>query len=190
MGSVMHSASDDLLTSVDRATRLIEQLLALARADAEAGPQPAHAWVSLDELVRGQVREHAALAERRGLRLIARVEAAVTWGAPPLLAVLLRNLIDNALRYTPAGGEVVVTARHEGDTAELAVQDNGPGIAAAERERIFERFYRIVGSAEPGSGLGLSIVHGIMQACDGAVQAVITIFGGIDFGQYTIEGNN
>jgi two-component system OmpR family sensor kinase len=89
------------------------------------------------------------------------------------LRTLLRNLVDNAVRYTPAGGRVDVSVVEEaaGDTrgARLTVSDDGPGIPAAERARVFDRFYRPAGTAPPGSGLGLSIVKAIAQAHGAAI---------------------
>ncbi|MET0982081.1 MAG: sensor histidine kinase, partial [Telluria sp.] len=75
----------------------------------------------------------------------------------------LSNLIDNALRYTPAGGSVTVRVRRDGEYALLEVEDTGPGIAPHERAHVFERFYRILGSSASGSGLGLAIVREIAQ---------------------------
>jgi two-component system sensor histidine kinase TctE len=80
-----------------------------------------------------------------------------------MLREMLSNLIDNALRYTPAGGSVTVRVRRDGADALLEVEDTGPGIAPAERAHVFERFYRILGSSAPGSGLGLAIVREIAQ---------------------------
>jgi two-component system sensor histidine kinase TctE len=80
-----------------------------------------------------------------------------------MLRELLSNLIDNALRYTPAGGSVTVRVRSDGGLALLEVEDTGPGIAPGERPRVFERFYRILGNSASGSGLGLAIVREIAQ---------------------------
>jgi two-component system sensor histidine kinase QseC len=154
--------AQDLLASVDRATRLIEQLLALARADVQAGTR-AEVLVSLDDLVRALLQEQAPAAARKGIALHVDAEPATVRGVPTLLAALARNLADNAIRYTPAGGDVHLRTRCRDGIAELSVTDSGPGIAPAERERIFERFYRIPGTDEPGSGLGLSIVRRIAQ---------------------------
>jgi signal transduction histidine kinase len=80
-----------------------------------------------------------------------------------MLSVLLRNLVDNAIRYTPAAGEVSVAVERIDGAVRLSVSDNGPGIPPAERDRVGERFYRILGSDESGSGLGLSIVKRIAE---------------------------
>lgn len=84
-------------------------------------------------------------------------------GNPMMLRELLSNLIDNALRYTPAGGSVTVRVRSTLELAILEVEDTGPGIPQAERAHVFERFYRILGSNVDGSGLGLAIVREIAQ---------------------------
>jgi two-component system sensor histidine kinase TctE len=89
---------------------------------------------------------------------------------PMMLRELLSNLIDNALRYTPAGGSVTVRVRSDADQALLEVEDTGPGIAPSERPRVFERFYRILGSSAPGSGLGLAIVREIAQQHGAEIQ--------------------
>ena len=78
-----------------------------------------------------------------------------------LMSVLIRNLIDNAVRYSPAGGEIEVSIGREEGSVLLCVTDKGPGIPEVERSRVFERFYRVLGSGEEGSGLGLSIVKRI-----------------------------
>ncbi len=152
----------DLLASVDRGARLIEQLLSLARADTPASGA-LQGEVMLDELLRRQVLEHAALASRRSVQLVVAAEAATVRGTAPLITVLLRNLLDNAIRYAPPHSTVTVGCRNLAGGVELTVSDKGPGIPTAERERIFERFYRIQGSEEPGSGLGLSIVRRIAE---------------------------
>ena len=152
----------DLLASVDRGTRLIEQLLSLARADTPATGTP-QGEVPLDELVRRQVLEQTPLAKRRSVQLVLDVEAAKAHGSAPLITVLLRNLLDNAIRYAPPQSTVTVRCLQRVAGAEVMVSDTGPGIPAAERERIFERFYRIPGNDESGSGLGLSIVRRIAE---------------------------
>jgi two-component system sensor histidine kinase TctE len=91
------------------------------------------------------------------------VESIEIDGNAVMLRELLSNLIDNALRYTPAGGSVTVRVRGEAAQALLEVEDTGPGIAPAERGHVFERFYRILGNSAPGSGLGLAIVREIAQ---------------------------
>jgi signal transduction histidine kinase len=119
--------------------------------------------VVLAPLARQVLADAGPLAQARGSTLELQAdEQATVQGDPAALAVLLRNLVDNALRYTPAGGRVEVSITREDTGATLRVDDSGPGIPAAERERVFERFVRGSSAApETGSGLGLAIVRSI-----------------------------
>jgi signal transduction histidine kinase len=156
------NTAQDLIASVDRSTRLVEQLLALARAD-QSDDSGQVQQVDLAAVAAEQLRAHDALAVRRGITLRGELQAASLQGDPALLAALVRNLVDNALRYTPAGGAVQVTTATQGNWAVLDVDDSGPGIPVAERQRVFERFYRVAGARATGSGLGLSIVLRIAE---------------------------
>ena len=162
-------ATERLLAGVDRATRLVEQLLALARHDGDGGGDrgaAAIAPVDLAALARRAVHDAAAEAQAREIELRGPDAAASVEikGQSDALAVLLRNLIDNALRHTPAGGVVQVNARRGADgAAELAVEDSGPGIAPPERQRVLDRFYRVPGAPGHGSGLGLAIVQAVAR---------------------------
>ncbi|MGC3999387.1 MAG: ATP-binding protein [Anaeromyxobacter sp.] len=170
--------------ALDRSTHLVQQLLTLARVEPEAAsaraPGPA-APVALDELVRQAVADHAALAEARGLDLGA--GAVGEWtsanGDAAALRTLLANLVDNAVRYTPAGGRVDVSTGVEAGRAWLAVADSGPGIPAAERQRVFDRFYRVPGNEAPGSGLGLAIVRAVAERHAAEVALLDTPGGGL-----------
>jgi len=155
---------------LDRAIHLVRQLLSAARQEGGAG-EPARAPVDLLQLAQACVGERYEQAEARGIDL-GIVENAVKTavGAPQVpgnaddLAILIGNLVDNALRYTPPGGRVDLTVARDGPDVVLQVADDGPGIAASDRERVFDRFYRGAGQAEWGSGLGLSIVRSIAEA--------------------------
>lgn len=151
----------NVVSGTDRATHLVEQLLALSRLDPQTAlslEQP----VALRKLAAECVAAQAPAAAGKSVDLgLAPGEDGTVAGDPALLAVLLRNLVDNAVRYTPPGGEVEVAVRRAHGQVLLAVADSGPGIAEAERGRIFERFYRVLGNGEEGSGLGLSIVKRI-----------------------------
>ena len=152
------TAAVNLLASVDRSGRLIEQLLALARIDASANlPQPFEV-VDLAPLVHAQLAEHERFAARRLVEIEASTEPAKVRGDRELLAVLLRNLVDNAIRYSRADTRVVISCDTLADGVELAINDEGIGIVPEERARVFERFYRASGTHDYGSGLGLSIV--------------------------------
>jgi len=85
-------------------------------------------------------------------------------GDPDALRTLMRNLIDNAVRYTPPGGQVDVAVQQDAGRAVLKVVDTGPGITPEDRSRVFDRFYRRPGTPPPGSGLGLAIVKSIAEA--------------------------
>jgi two-component system sensor histidine kinase QseC len=150
-------ALDQVISGCDRAARLSEQLLTLARLEAEEfreGLVPCE----LGSLAREALAEMAPAAHARGLSLELRAEQPVTvQGDASLLQVLLRNLVDNALRYGAGGGGVQVEVGASGSHAWLRVVDRGPGIPAAERARVLDRFYRGLGNDESGAGLGLAI---------------------------------
>ncbi|MEO8144624.1 MAG: ATP-binding protein [Betaproteobacteria bacterium] len=153
----------EFVSSVDRAARLVEQLLELARSDPDVTPQSFVA-VRLDELAREAVAQFADAASRKGIDIGAQAAQPVAVrGDQHSLRILLRNLVDNAVRYTPAGGHIDVIATESGGRAAMEVSDTGPGIPAAERQRVFARFYRLPGSRESGSGLGLAIVRRIAE---------------------------
>lgn len=144
----------------DRATRLVEQLLTLARLEsAEQGPRET---VDLAAVAREVLAELAPAAMARGQAIELDAEGAWTVrGSATLLAVLLRNLADNALRYGGDGVRVVVSLCREDGGIVLRVDDSGPGLNDEQRSRLGERFYRVLGNAAPGSGLGWSIVRRI-----------------------------
>lgn len=149
----------------ERASRLIAQLLMLARLDARAAP-PALAPLDLPALVAAQIAESAPLAARKRVNLGLTEDsepAATASGDAELLDVLARNLMDNAIRYTPEGGRVDVSVRTEAERVILGVTDSGPGIPPEERARVLERFYRGRQGTGEGSGLGLSIVARIAE---------------------------
>jgi two-component system, OmpR family, sensor kinase len=151
-----------LTAGIERATRLVEQLLVLARQEADASQL---APLDLTELARRTLGELAGLAQARHIDLgLHHADQASVAGHPDALVILLRNLVDNAIKYTPAGGTVDVELRRAGNGAvTLCVEDSGPGISPEERERVFSRFYRVPGSAAGGSGLGLAIIKAIAE---------------------------
>ncbi|WP_457329528.1 sensor histidine kinase [Rhizobacter sp. P5_C2] len=161
-------ALDELEQGVIRSERMVQQLLAVARSEPD-GESMRVEQVSLDDLVRSAVSDFAAKAEHRGIDLGARVGAGIMARADAhQLRVLLDNLVENALRYTPSRGVVDVEADLQDGRPRLRVVDNGPGIPEAERERVFDRFYRGVDAQtlapdSGGSGLGLAIVQAIAE---------------------------
>jgi two-component system, OmpR family, sensor kinase len=153
-----------LTAGIDRATRLVEQLLVLARQEASAAGAAAPQLVDLGALGRRAVADLASVAQAKGVDLgVQEADAASVQGQPEALNILLRNLVDNAVKYTPAGGTVDMAVRSMPGAVVVSVEDSGPGIPADERERVFDRFYRIAGSEAAGSGLGLAIVRSIAQ---------------------------
>jgi two-component system, OmpR family, sensor histidine kinase QseC len=156
-------ALDNVITGCDRSAHLIEQLLTLARLDPGAKPSAGKAC-DLVRIAADAVGAVAPAAVAKGVELaLSHTEPVGVTGDPDLLRILVRNLVDNAVRYSPAGTAVQVSVQRNGPNAELSVNDEGPGIPAAERNRVWDRFYRILGSNEDGSGLGLSIVRRIAE---------------------------
>lgn len=161
-------ALDELEQGVIRSERMVQQLLAVARSEPD-GQVMRVEQVSLDDLVRCAVSDFSLKAELCRIDLGARVGSNIAVQADAhQLRVLLDNLVENALRYTPPGGVVDVDADLQDGRPRLRIVDNGPGIPVAERERVFDRFYRGADahSLAPeggGSGLGLAIVRAIAE---------------------------
>ncbi|MCM2569106.1 ATP-binding protein [Janthinobacterium kumbetense] len=149
--------------SVERATRLVNQLLALAQLDPQSQAETALAPGDLAQLLAAQGTQWQALAAPYQLSLAVNVAPAPCALHADSLQVLLRNLVDNALRYTPAPGAIEIRCGVEAGRSYLRVADTGPGIAEQWHARVFERFVRLGGSQVPGSGLGLSIVRRIAE---------------------------
>ncbi|MDB5856557.1 MAG: putative histidine kinase, classic [Ramlibacter sp.] len=157
------AAVAEMAAGIERAIALVEQLLVLARAEGaavDAVPEP----VDLEALAREIVSEllPRAQARRQDLGLATGVPLSVR--APrEALRLALRNLVDNAIKYTPEGGRIDIALGTEDGAPWLAVEDSGPGIPEAERQRALDRFYRVPGSEAAGSGLGLAIVKAIAE---------------------------
>jgi len=181
-------ALEELRSGVARATRLVTQLLTLARLEPEEEEQEASAQVASDLLVevREALAELSPLAVEHGQTLDLTADEGLDWrlaAEPGAIGTLVQNLVGNALRYTPAGGQVTVALAADEARLTLRVDDQGPGIPAAERERVTERFHRAGPGA--GAGLGLSIVerllarHGgslrLEEAPGGGLRAVATL---------------
>ena len=152
-----------VLEGVDRAAHLIEQLLTLARVDPETASTQ-HRPVALRPLAARMLAELAPFAHQRQIELaLEDGDEAPVPGNEGHLGILMRNLLDNAIRYTPPAGQVTVRIWKERTGNILEVCDDGPGIPEAERKRALERFYRLPGMGTEGSGLGLSIVQRIAE---------------------------
>jgi len=166
---VAMAASDDgsrrhalqaTLDGCDRATRLVEQLLTLARLEGKAAPggEP----VALAALARSTIAELMPQALARGQQVSLDAPAAChVAGDATLLGVLLRNLVDNAMRYSPEGARIEVALTGDASGWVLSVDDSGPGMDDAQRARLGERFFRVLGTDASGSGLGWSIARRI-----------------------------
>jgi two-component system OmpR family sensor kinase len=157
-------AVERLLAGIDRATRLVEQLLVLARQQAHGVEATTAQPVALATLAAQVVADAAPLAAAKRIDLgLDAVDTIPVQGHAEPLRILLANLVDNAVKYTPEGGTVDVTVQREGNHMVLSVEDSGPGIDEVDRARVLDRFYRVPGSAATGSGLGLAIADAIAQ---------------------------
>ena len=160
------------LAGCDRATRLVEQLLTLARLETNPNASSTTAKATDVTAVARRVAADlapAALARHQTLELDAHAPCPIT-GDEMLVSVLVRNLIDNALRYSPSGARIQVGVANEPGQTVLRVEDSGPGMTTEEMARLGERFYRVLGNNQPGSGLGWSIAKRIADASGAQVQ--------------------
>ncbi|MBT9503563.1 MAG: sensor histidine kinase N-terminal domain-containing protein [Burkholderiaceae bacterium] len=165
-------AAGALKQGIARVSHLLGQLLTLARAEGSAAP---HRPERLDAagLLRERIALLAALARPRAIELSLQAPDRLEWALDRSgFCSIIDNLVDNAIRYTPAGGRVEVLLQATASGLELSVRDNGRGIAPAQRERVFERFYRVPGSSEQGTGLGLAIVKRIAEREGAALKFV------------------
>ncbi|MBN9028845.1 MAG: sensor histidine kinase [Rhizobiales bacterium 63-7] len=172
-------ALQSLTRSTRHASRLAEQLLALTRAE-PGSRAPRAERIDMAEAARAVLEAHAEEALRRNIDIGLEVKGpAPVVGDGAMLREMIVNLVDNALRYTPAPGEVTVGVRCEGDEVVLTVEDSGPGIPEGERGQVFERFYRIMGTQAEGSGLGLAIVREVVDGAGGSVMLATAAAGGL-----------
>jgi two-component system sensor histidine kinase QseC len=160
-------ALDGVVAGCDRAAHTVEQMLTLARLAPDAVSfQPAP--LELAAVLKGAIGDLAPAALAKGMDIeLTHEQHVLVSGDADLLAILFRNLIDNALRYSPPATRVAIQIERGDDEALVRITDAGPGISASERANIGRRFYRAPGTQAPGSGLGLSIVHRIL-VCTGA----------------------
>lgn len=158
-----------LKAGLERTRALLEQLLTLARTHERPGaPEGA---VALDQVIREVLEDLVPLAEEKKIDLgvIGDVSASVL-GSHFEVRLLVKNLVDNAIRYTPDSGRVDIAVRREPESVILQVDDTGPGIEPAERERVFDPFYRVLGNGEIGSGLGLAIARTIADSIGASIE--------------------
>lgn len=147
-----------LRQGIERGRNLLDQLLTLAKAQSftELPKSP----ISIQGIYRRVLEDLMPLAEARHIDIgVEGAQDAQVWVSELDMITVVRNLVDNAIRYTPEGGRIDLSVSTVKEHAVLRIQDNGPGIPLAERNRVFDPFYRALGSEQIGSGLGLSIVH-------------------------------
>lgn len=151
-----------LRAGIERGRSLLDRLLTLAKAQV-SGESPGRP-VSAQAIYRRVLEDLMPLAEAKQIDIgVEGAQDAEVWVSEPDLIALVRNLVDNAIRYTPEGGRVDLSiATADGQTL-LGIRDTGPGIPPAERDRVFDPFYRVLGNEQVGSGLGLSIVQAIAR---------------------------
>jgi len=172
------AALDRLRSGIDRATRLVEQLLALARAEPDAST--ALGPVDLDGVARRAIADAAPLAAQHGATVALQAAAPLpVAGDEAALRSLLRNLLDNAVLHGGPTPRIEVAIERTADGVRLRVDDSGPGIPPDERERVFARFHRREGSAEGGSGLGLAIVRAVAARHGASVSLADAPLGGL-----------
>lgn len=169
-----------LLGGVDRASRLVEQLLALARQDPSVKDFE-RTEVSLPACIEQAVTDVAPLALARHIHLEydGQVAPAIIAGDLDSLRMMMRNLVDNAVRYTPEHGRIRIGLSIEGDAALLRIEDSGRGIPESDRERVFDRFYRVPGTSASGSGLGLAIAKAIADRHQATIELGESALGGL-----------
>jgi signal transduction histidine kinase len=184
------TATPEVLEALDHELRAmsqqVDELLQLARADAtgdEAMPAPMRLF--LDDLLADEAPRWQPQAQQLGRHLsIETLEETPVQGEGPLLARLIGVLVDNALRYGTAGGQVRLAVRAEGAFARLDVEDDGPGVPPGDRDRVFDRFYRGEAARHrraDGSGLGLAIAAWIVRRHHGRIEVGDSDLGGARF---------
>jgi two-component system sensor histidine kinase QseC len=163
-------ALDNIVKSVDRATHLLEQLLTLARLEPQVAAEQLTP-VSLAPLLTESLAQLSSYAEQKHIQLSLQESGGCrVMGNATALQIMVRNLVDNAIRYSPDHAEVSVTLTRQNDELCLTVNDTGPGIAEAERQRIFDRFYRGEDPKAQGCGLGLAIAQRIARLHQASIE--------------------
>lgn len=157
-----------LHAGIDRATGLVQQLLVIARLDPDAHKKP-FVTVNLASVVKSVADELTVLALQKGISIETDADSIVVAGMEDALKLLITNLTDNAIRYTQNEGRILLSVKQQDNVAVINVSDNGPGIAPDERERVFDRFYRALGTKAQGHGLGLAIVKRIVEIHHGTI---------------------
>jgi signal transduction histidine kinase len=172
-GKVAGTAAEELQeleAGVERLNRIVRQLLLLARQEATPEEGAAES-VDVAAVAKDSVRSFVPMAETRTIDLgMGEVQALTARLDPNQLRIVLDNLLDNAVRYTPAGGRIDVTVREAEEAVVIEVSDTGPGIPVADLERVFSRFYRVCATGVEGSGLGLAIARAAAERCGSSIE--------------------
>jgi two-component system sensor histidine kinase QseC len=173
------SALNNVVASVDRSSHIVQQLLTLSRLVPEAAHIDECIDVNLTKLSAEIIAQLApsACLKNIDIELVAPDNDVILNGNITALSILIRNLVDNAIRYTPKNGLVKVYTEVIDDQVLLRVADSGPGIPAELRERVFERFFRVLGTKTPGSGLGLAIVQQIVKLHGATIALLVPVWG-------------
>ncbi len=153
---------------INRATRLVQQLLTLARLDPDASKKPMNT-IELHSLIASIQEEMAPIAQQKNIVITTDASPATIDGMEDAVRLMIANLTDNAIRYTPNGGRIKLATRVDKGFSIVEIADNGPGIRPEERQRVFDRFYRALGTKTSGTGLGLAIVKRIVDIHHGSI---------------------
>jgi len=173
-------ALEDITAEVDQLSTLVEDLLLLARSDSGA-IELDRLPLDLGDLAGEAASTLAQPAADRNVRIVVDPEPAAVTGDPVRLRQLVAILVDNAIRHSPAGGEVRVAVRADGRSTDLSVEDQGPGIRPEDLPRVFDRFWRAPGAPAGGTGLGLAIAQWIVERHGGRIAVVNRVGGGARF---------
>ena len=162
---------DDIEMSAAKAAHLVEQLLVLAKAEA-ADPSAGNALINLTDVAKAVIERYLPLADQRSIDLGYEGGGADLWvkGSETLFVEMLGNLVDNGLRYGRKGGRVTLATGRSGDKIRVSVSDNGLGFPEADRDKVFQRFYRSDSAPHGGAGLGLAIVREIAERYGGHLE--------------------
>ena len=173
-------AESRLAAATERVIHLAEQLLQLAREDAQEAAAGSQTSLDLHACLRQAIDDAAVFSGSKHIEIGLELSDEAMIHAPHnAIHVLLRNLLDNAIRYTPAGGRIQIVTQPLARGVRLRIADSGPGIDANECERVFDRFYRISGNQQSGSGLGLAIVKTITDRLGARIQLSRADIGGL-----------
>jgi two-component system sensor histidine kinase QseC len=171
-------ALEQLVLAIDRASHMVDQLLTLSRLDGMIALRTGATPLRLDVIAGHVIDEVRPLLDLRHQRIEASLSACEIAGMEFGVASLLRNLVDNAMRYGPPASEIRVTVRAEDGHGLAIVEDSGPGIPVEERDRVFERFYRVYNDGE-GCGIGLSIVRTVANVHNASIDLDKSDLGGL-----------